>query len=73
MEDAMSGRPPIATIPNDRRAEDALDAALAASFPASDPVAALTPAGERSPSAVRPPFARGPSRLRRPQKKDARP
>lgn len=53
MEDAMSRRPPLFSRPNDLHGEDALDAALAASFPASDPVAALVPAGERSLSARR--------------------
>lgn len=43
----MPRRLPEVSHPIDPRGERALDAALAASFPASDPVAALEPAPER--------------------------
>jgi hypothetical protein len=43
----MPRRPPKDTRPVDPRAEAALDTALAASFPASDPIAVLEPAAER--------------------------
>lgn len=44
----MPRRSPKVIRPVDPREDAALDAALAASFPASDPVAALAPAAERS-------------------------
>ena len=70
----MPCRPQTFTRPRDSDGEDALDAALAASFPASDPVAALTPAAERSPSIPgRPSRAVEAPPVRRSQKKDSRP
>lgn len=57
--------------PNDTRREDAPDAALAASFPACDPLVARVPAGERSRSTPRQPSPRvDRTASPRPQRKD---
>lgn len=70
----MPRRPQTFTRPLDFGGEVALDAALAASFPASDPVAALTPAAERSSSIPgRPSRVVEAPPIRLSQKKDARP
>lgn len=45
----MPRRSPNASRPIDPHADEALDAALAASFPASDPVAVLEPASRVDP------------------------
>lgn len=55
--------------PIDPRADEALDAALAASFPASDPVAVLEPAAGADLDRSGPDAGRAPS----PRKKDIQP
>ncbi|MDI1327726.1 MAG: hypothetical protein PSV23_13120 [Brevundimonas sp.] len=70
----MPRRPPKVIRPADPREDAALDAALAATFPASDPVAALAPAAERSRPLPADPAARPVVRTpSRPRKKDIQP
>lgn len=65
----MPRRSANASRPIDPHAEEALDAALAASFPASDPVAVVEPAAGADPARSGPDAGRAPSS----RKKDIQP
>ncbi len=70
----MPRRPPKVIRPVDAREEAALDAAPAASFPASDPIDALDPAAERSRLPPAAPAGRHDGRSQsRSRKKDTQP